>query len=169
MSGAPDMAPPRRCPRCVQSSAGMAVFLRCLTADECAVVVRRRGPPRVIHGPGCLRTWRRWRRVVVVDMRPFRVEVADGHVVGRYGEEIRAHASAEGKVVDPVAAATRVVDYRKATRQILEAAVRAAAKECSRSDLRNPDTESKVEQNVREAVSRWGVTVSSLRVDLTWL
>jgi SPFH domain/Band 7 family protein len=145
----------------------VAVFARDLTAEECAVVVRRGGEPQVVYGPGSVRTFERWRRVVIVDMRPFRVEVSEDNVVGRDGDMVTAHASAEGNVVDPAAAATKVVDSKNATRQILETAVRGAAKECSRSDLRNPDIESNVERTVREAVAGWGVAVSSVRLDLT--
>src|SRR5262249_27592215 len=98
-------------------------------------------------------------------MSSFRVDVAEENVVGGDGDSVTAHASAEGKVVDPVAAATRVVDFKNATRQVLETAVRGAVKK-DPDPLGNPDIESKVEQTVREAVGSWGVAVSSVRVDL---
>jgi hypothetical protein len=57
------------------------------------------------------------------------VEVLDENVVSKDGEALTVGGAAEGQVADPIAAATRVVDHKNATRQIFQTAIRAAVKE----------------------------------------
>jgi hypothetical protein len=49
----------------------MALFSRSLSTNECAVVVQRGKEPLLLRGPGSVRTFQRWDRVIVVDLRPF--------------------------------------------------------------------------------------------------
>jgi hypothetical protein len=142
----------------------MATFRQALASDECAVVLRAGGDPQVIRGPGSVRRFHRWRQVKVVGLSPYPIDVLDVHVVTSDGEEVVVSASAEGQVVDPVAAATRVVDYRKATRLILETAIRALATKRPVADIRErtSELESAVGQAVAEAVEDWGIAVSSI-------
>jgi hypothetical protein len=144
-------------------------FRRVLTGDECAVVVRCGGDLRLIRGPGSVRTLNRWTRVTVVDPGPFSIDVLDENVVSKDGEALMVHGAAEGQVTDPIAAATRVVDYKGATRQIFQTAIRAAAKERLSSAIRDTpmELESAVAQLVSEAVDSWGVVVSSLSLHLS--
>jgi uncharacterized membrane protein YqiK len=144
-------------------------FGRVLRGDECAVVVRRGSEPRLIRGPGSVRTLNRWRRVIVVDLRPFSVEVLDENVVSKDGEALTVGGAAEGQVTDPIAAATRVVDHKNATQQIFQTAIRAAVKERPSSEIRDTATEleSAVAHLVNEAVHSWGVVVSSLGLHLS--
>jgi hypothetical protein len=147
----------------------MAYFRRLLTGDECAVVSDGKRAPQLIRGPGNVWTYGRWKRVTIVDLRPFTLDVLDDDVPMRNGEAITASASAEAQVVDPVAAATRVVDYEKATRLILQTAIRGVVKERPVSGLRGKESEveSAVERLVSQAVGDWGVVVSSLGLRLS--
>jgi len=147
----------------------VAYFGRVLTGDECAVVVRRGSDPRLIRGPGSVRTLNRWKRVIVVDLRPFSVKVLDENVVSKDGEPLTVGGAAEGQVTDPIAAATRVVDHKNATRQIFQTAIRAAVKERPSSEIRDTamQLESAVAQLVSEAVHSWGVVVSSLSLHVS--
>ena len=124
---------------------------------------------RLIRGPATVWTYGRWKRVTVVDLKPFRVEVLDDNVVTNDGVTVSASGSAEAQVVDPLAAATRVVDYEQATRLILHTAIRGVVKELPGSPLREmtSDVESSVEQLVSEAASAWGVVVSALDLRLS--
>jgi len=147
----------------------VAVFRRVLTSDESAVVVHRGADPELIRGPGSVRTFQRWRRVTVVSLKPFGVDVLDDDLVAGDGEPITASGSARAQVADPVAAATRVVDYRQAIRQIFRTAIRAAVKERPGGELREraEEVRSAVEQVVVEAVGEWGIVVSSLNLHLS--
>ena len=146
----------------------MSLFERALAADECAVVVHRSRDPELIRGPGSVRTFNRWKQVTVVDLAPFPIDVLEEDVAASDGEAVTVRGSAEGQVADPVAAATRVVDYREAARLIVQTAIRSAVKERPASGLRRQRAE--VEAAVGEAVTRavrdWGLVVSSLRLEL---
>jgi regulator of protease activity HflC (stomatin/prohibitin superfamily) len=144
-------------------------FRRVLSVDECAVVLDGRHDPQLIRGPRTIRTYGRWRRVTIVALRPFTVAVLDDDVPTRDGVAITASGSAEAQVVDPVAAATRVVDYEKATRLVLHTAIRGVVKERPVSEVpgNESELESAVEQLVSHTVGDWGIVLSSLALRLT--
>ena len=120
--------------------------------------------PEVIRGPGSVRTFQRWKRVVVVGLRPFSVDVLENDIATKDGAGLTIGGSVEAQVVDPVAAAIRVVDYRDATRQMFRTAIRAAAKEGSAAAP--ADVEAEVARILTEALGDWGLVVSSVRLEL---
>jgi regulator of protease activity HflC (stomatin/prohibitin superfamily) len=142
----------------------VSYFRRRLTGDECAVVISRRREPEVIRGPGSVRTFQRWKRVVVVGLRPFRVDVSEDDVAMKDGTALTIGGTVEAQVVDPVQAALRVVDYRDATRQMFRTAIRAAAKE--RSAAAPADVEAEVARILTETLGDWGLILLSVRLDL---
>jgi len=113
----------------------MSFFGRVLSADECAVVVKRGREPRLVTGPASVRTFWRWRRVVVVDRTPFAIEIPPETVIAEADVPVTVSARVDGQVVDPVAAALKVVDYKDATRTIARTAIRAVVKDLPSSDL----------------------------------
>src|SRR3954469_23577882 len=94
----------------------MSMFRRHLSADECAVIVKRSSEPELLRGPRSVRTFWRWKRVMVVDRKPFAIDIPPETVLAQADAPVMVSARIEGQVVDPVAAALNVVDYRKATR-----------------------------------------------------
>jgi regulator of protease activity HflC (stomatin/prohibitin superfamily) len=112
----------------VQDSWEMSYFKRFLSADECAVIVQRGREPVLLRGPRSVRTFARWRRVITVDLRPFAVELGDNKVIANDDVQVMVNGQVQGRVVDPVAAAVKVVDYEDATRVIAQTAIRAVLK-----------------------------------------
>jgi hypothetical protein len=131
-------------------------------------VVSRGRQPELIRGPGSVRTFQRWNRVILVGLRPFPVEVVENDVATKDSVALTVGGRVEAWVVDPVAAATRVVDYRVATRQIFQTAIRAAAKERSSAEMSDhtTDVEAEVTGMLTEALGDWGLVVSSVSLDL---
>jgi regulator of protease activity HflC (stomatin/prohibitin superfamily) len=146
----------------------MSYFRHVLGVDQCAVVRRRSQEPLLIRGPGSVRTFNRWRQVIVVDLSPFVIDVVDKNVTANDGVVVGVSAEVEGQVIDPVAAALKVVDYKDATRQIAQTAMRAVVMERPSSELRDAglDLESFVADIVTDAVPSWGLVVSSLSFDV---
>jgi regulator of protease activity HflC (stomatin/prohibitin superfamily) len=93
----------------------MPFVKRVLAPSERAVVVRPGREPQLIGGPGPVWVFRRWKRVIVVDTSPFPVEVMDNDVVASDGVALALKGSATAQVLDPVAAAIQIADYRRAT------------------------------------------------------
>jgi regulator of protease activity HflC (stomatin/prohibitin superfamily) len=145
----------------------MPVFRRVLGSEECAVVLRRRGEPLLIRGPGSVRTFYRWRQVSVVNLSPFVANAVDTDVTTNDGVAMTVRGELQGQVVDPVAAALNVVDYEDATRQILHTAMRALVMQRSSAELNegrqhNPH----VGDGLVDAVRSLGVDVLSLNFEL---
>jgi len=143
-------------------------FKRPLAPDECAVVVRRGREPELIHGPGSVRTFQRWRRVLVVSLAPFSIEVVESNVVAKDGVPLTVRGRMVAQVVDPVPAATRVLDYVDATRKMLQTAIRVAVKERPSPELLDDSSElgTDVTQRLTDALGKWGLVVSSASVGL---
>jgi uncharacterized membrane protein YqiK len=139
-----------------------------LARDECAVVVRRGREPELIHGPGSVRTLQRWKRVLVVSLAPFSLEVVESNVVAKDGVPLTVRGRMVAQVVDPIPAATRVVDYVDATRKMLQTAIRAAVRERPSPELSRDTTAlgTDVRQRLTDALGKWGLVVSSASVDL---
>jgi len=141
----------------------VSVFRRLLSADECAVIVKRGREPRLVSGPDSVRMFWRWKRVVIVDRKPFAVEIAPETVTAKADVPVTVSARVEGQVVDPVAAALKVVDYEDATRMIARTAIRAVVKDHSSSDLAcaSAELQKSFVEAVDEAAQNWGVSVLS--------
>lgn len=145
----------------------MGFFSRELTADECAVIVRRDKEPQLIRGPGAVKTFPNPKSVVVVDLRPFQVEAGIENVMASDGKAVAMHASAEGQVSDPVAAAVKVVDFKRATQQILETAIRAGIAARPSSEVTSEAMQSDVADEIGAVVAGWGVVMSQLDLRAT--
>jgi regulator of protease activity HflC (stomatin/prohibitin superfamily) len=145
----------------------MPVFTRVLGSEECAVVLRRHGEPLVIRGPGAVRTFYRWRQVSVVNLSPFVANAVDTNVTTNDGVAMTVRGQLQGQVVDPVAAALKVVDYEDATRQILHTAMRALVMQRSSAELNEGrQHHPHVADEVVDAVRSWGVVILSLSFDV---
>jgi uncharacterized membrane protein YqiK len=146
----------------------VSYFKRLLTRDECAVVVSQDREPEVIGGPGSVRTFYRWRRVIVVSLEPFEIEVVESNVAAKDGMTLMVGGRVDAQVVEPALAATRVVDYRDATRKILQTAIRAVVKERSSVELSEDKTEPEAEVTriLTDSVGDWGVAASAVSLDL---
>ncbi len=143
---------------------------RDLSEHECAVVVRRAHVTQLVRGPGSVRTFWRWKRVVVVDLRPFRFEIPPTDVVTTDRVPLSVTGTLEGRVVDPEAAVVKVVDYKNATKFIAETAIRAALKEWHSAERESTSTrlEATVLETVVPAAQSWGVAVSSASLAIKW-
>lgn len=132
-------------------------------------MLRRVGEPLLLRGPGSVRTFYRWRQVIVVSLVPFVVDVVDTDVTTSDGVTATVSGELQGQVVDPIAAALKVVDYEKATMQIFHTALRAYVGERPAAEIRaEPQRQrSDVTDTVADAVRDWGVVVSSVTFDTT--
>jgi regulator of protease activity HflC (stomatin/prohibitin superfamily) len=141
----------------------MSVFRRLLSPDECAVVVKRGREPQLVRGAGSVRTFGRWKRVVVVDRKPFVLDIPPETVMAKAGVPVTVSARVEGQIVDPVTAALKVVDYEDATRTIARTAIRAVMKDHPASDLASAsgELEAAFVQAVENAAESWGVSLLS--------
>jgi regulator of protease activity HflC (stomatin/prohibitin superfamily) len=147
----------------------MAILNRKLEADEAAVIVQGSGkPPLLVSGPAFVRTFGRWRQMNFVDLRPLTLEVSAANVSTKDHVSVNVRVDVDARVVDPVEAATKVVDYAQATRQIAETAVRGLFRERLSGGLDEQRTEVEAEllAQVAPAVEAWGVSVSVLRIQL---
>jgi regulator of protease activity HflC (stomatin/prohibitin superfamily) len=147
----------------------MSILSRKLRPDEVAVIVQAHGrPPLVVHGPGPVRTFWRWRQMIFVDLKPQSLDISTDDIVTNDGVHLGVRGSLNARVVSPVDAATRVVDYSQATRQIAEAALRGLFRERLSTDLaeRLTDVQAELLNQVRSAVEVWGVSVTELRIQL---
>jgi hypothetical protein len=92
--------------------------------------------------------------VKVVDLTPFVVSFHDMNVTANDGVAVGVSAEVEGQVIDPVAAALKVVDYKDATKQVTQAEARAVVMERPASEPRDAglDLESVVSDIVADAV-----------------
>lgn len=137
-----------------------------MSENECAVVVHSARPPELVRGPSSVRTFWRWKRVVFVDLRPFAVDVQPTELLTKDHVVMSVNAKAEARVVDPVAAALQVVDYKDATRMVTETAIRAVLKSRGSDELGSPsgEIESLVVAEVDSATRSWGVAVSSAAI-----
>ncbi len=104
--------------------------------------------------------------MIFVDLRPLTVDFTAADVPTTDGLRLGVHGSVEAQVVRAVDAATKVVDYRKATSQIAETAVRASLRERPSSDVveRRPDVERELLDLIRDAAAEWGVSVTAVRI-----
>ena len=82
-----------------------------------------------MRGPGSVRSFGRWRRVVIVDLRPFVLDVALTGLLTGDGVPVSVSGSLDGQVLDPDVAVAKVADYKKATTIIAETVIRSALKE----------------------------------------
>ena len=123
-----------------------------------------------MRGPGSVRTFGRWRRVVVVDLRPFVLDVAFTDVLTGDGVPMSVSGTLDGQVVDPDVAVTKVADYKKATTIIAETVIRAAVKEWDSLERESAATrlEGAVMATVAPYVLDWGVVVSSASLAVHW-
>jgi hypothetical protein len=144
----------------------MSLLTRSLSADECAVIVKRRRVPLLLCGPGSVRTFWRWKQVVVVNRKPFAIDIAPEPVMAKGDVQMTVSARVEGQVIDPVAAALSVVDYEDATRAIALTAIRAVVKSHSGgvSASVSPELEEAFFDAVGEAVQAWGVSLVSATI-----
>jgi regulator of protease activity HflC (stomatin/prohibitin superfamily) len=135
---------------------------RGLSEHECAIVVQRARPPQLVRGPGSVRTFARWKRVVFVDLRPFAVDIPPSEVLTKDHVPLTVSAKVGGRVVDPVAAAVQVVDYKDATKLLAETAIRAVLKERHSDELgsASAEIEASVAQKIDPAAQSWGVAIS---------
>jgi SPFH domain / Band 7 family len=142
---------------------GISVFRRHLSADECAVIVKHSREPQLLDGPSSVRTFWRWKRVVVVDRKPFAIDIPPETVLALADAPVLVSAQIQGQVVDPVAAALNVVDYQTATRMLAQTAIRAVMKNHPADDLGSSrtDLEAAFIETLDEAAQSWGVSVLS--------
>jgi regulator of protease activity HflC (stomatin/prohibitin superfamily) len=136
---------------------------RVLSEHECAVVVQRARPPQLVRGPGSVRTFARWKRVVFIDLRPLALDIPPKEVLMKDHVPVTVSAKVGGRVVDPVAAALKVVDYKDATKMIAETAIRAVLEERRSDELGSASAtvEAAVVEEIDQAAQSWGVAVSS--------
>jgi regulator of protease activity HflC (stomatin/prohibitin superfamily) len=137
-----------------------------LSEYECAVVLHRARPPVLVRSPGSVRTFWRWKRVVFVDLRPFAVDVLPTEMLTKDHVALSVSAKVGGSVIDPVAAALRVVDYEEATKMVAETAIRAVLKERPSDELGSvsAEVEAAVVEGIGPAAQSWGVAVSSASI-----
>ncbi len=151
----------------LRSSEAMPLFRRVLGSEECAVVLHRHREPLLIRGPGSVRTFYRWRQVSVVNLSPFVAEVVDTQVTTNDGVAMTVRGELQGQVVDPVAAALKVVDYEVGTRQIFHTVLRALVMDRSAAALSDEqELRAHVGDTVADAVRGWGIVVLSLSFDI---
>ena len=117
----------------------MAGLSRVLSEHECAVVVQS-ADKRLVRGPGSVRTFGRWKWVVVVDLRPFVLDLAHTNVLTADRVPVSVSGTLDARVVDPEAAVVEVVDYNKATRIIAETAIRGVVKEWQSAERESAST-----------------------------
>jgi hypothetical protein len=72
----------------------------------------------IVNGPASVRTFWRWRRIIFVDLKQLTLHTALADVATEDGRPPRARANISARVVSPINAATRVVDYSRATCQL---------------------------------------------------
>jgi regulator of protease activity HflC (stomatin/prohibitin superfamily) len=145
----------------------MPIFGRALGSDECAVVLRRHGDPLLIRGPGSIRTFYRWRQVSIVSLIPFAVDVVDTNVTTNDGVAMTVRGELQAQVIDPVAAAVKVVDYEHATRMVLQTAMRALVMKRSSAELNEGrQVNPAAADEVVDAARSWGVAASSVTFDV---
>ena len=146
----------------------LGYFARRLSADECAVVLRPRKPPLEVHGPTWVRVFTRWRRVVVVDLRPFVLTTPPEHVSTADDVPITVASRIEGQVSSPVDAVMKVADYRDAARTVTRTAIRAVLKTRSLRELKDDPRrfDADVLAAVRETVQGWGFHVSAVSTNV---
>jgi regulator of protease activity HflC (stomatin/prohibitin superfamily) len=140
-----------------------------LQADEAAVIVQAHGrPPLLVNGPGSVRTFLRRSRVIVVDLKPLTLKIAVEDVATRDGAHLAVRAEVNARVVNPVDAAIKVVDYSQAVCQITETAIRAVLRGRLSTDLpeRLAEVEAQLLDEVASAAPLCGVSVSTVRIQL---
>jgi regulator of protease activity HflC (stomatin/prohibitin superfamily) len=147
----------------------LAYFARRLSPDECAVVLRMRKPPLLVRGPGWVRRFSRWQRVVVVDLRPFVLTTPEESVLTADGVALAVASRIEGQISNPVDAVVKVVDYREAARALTRTAIRAVLKDWTLRELRAAPSRfnADVQAVVSEATEDWGASISSISVTVT--
>jgi regulator of protease activity HflC (stomatin/prohibitin superfamily) len=106
--------------------------------------------------------------MIFVDLKPQTLDISTDDIVTNDGVNLGVRGSLNARVVSPVDAATRVVDYSQATRQIAEAALRGLFRERLSTDLAEhlTDVQAELLNQVRSAVEAWGVSVTELRIQL---
>jgi regulator of protease activity HflC (stomatin/prohibitin superfamily) len=110
-----------------------------------------------------VRTFARWKRVVFIDLRPLALDIPPKEVLMKDHVPVTVSAKVGGRVVDPVAAALKVVDYKDATKMIAETAIRAVLEERRSDELGSASAtvEAAVVEEIDQAAQSWGVAVSS--------
>jgi regulator of protease activity HflC (stomatin/prohibitin superfamily) len=147
----------------------MSILNRTLGPDEVAVIVQTHGrPPLLVHGPGSVRTFWRWRQMSFVGLKPLTLDISAADIVTKDGVHLGVSGSLNARVVSPVDAVTKVADYSQATRQVTEAALRGVFHERRSTDLAEQRTQVETEllDEVRSAAESWGVLVTELRIRL---
>ena len=134
-----------------------------LSEHECAVVFQ--GPKKrlLVRGPGSVRSFGRWKRVVIVDLRPFVLDVALTGLLTGDGVPVSVSGSLDGQVLDPDAAVAKVVDYKKATMIMAETVIRSALMECNLGDRESAVTrlDAAVIATAAPNALDWGVAIWS--------
>jgi regulator of protease activity HflC (stomatin/prohibitin superfamily) len=147
----------------------MSILSRQLNADESAVIVQTDGrPPLLVNGPGSVRTFWRWRQMIFVDLKPLTLGFSADGVVTKDAAQLDVRGDVDARVVSPVDAATKVVNYSQATRQITETAIRGLFRGWLSTDLteRLAEVEAQLLDEVRSAAESWGLSISDVRIQL---
>jgi regulator of protease activity HflC (stomatin/prohibitin superfamily) len=100
---------------------------------------------------------------VFVDLRPFAVDMPPTEVLTKDRVPLMVSAKVGGRVVDPVAAAMNVVDYKDATRLVAETAIRAVLNDRPSDELgsASAELEASLVRRIDPAARSWGVAISS--------
>jgi regulator of protease activity HflC (stomatin/prohibitin superfamily) len=147
----------------------MSILSRRLNADESAVIVQTDArPPLVVNGPGSVRTFWRWRQVIFVDLKPLTLGFSADGVVTKDAAQLDVRGDVDARVVSPVDAAIKVVNYSQATCQITETAIRRLFRGWLSTDLteRLAEVEAQLLDEVRSAAESWGLSISDVRIQL---
>jgi regulator of protease activity HflC (stomatin/prohibitin superfamily) len=149
---------------CEREDRSVAVLRRYLSANECAVVVRRRGHPWLVRGPASVRTFWRWKRVVVIDLGPLTLETAEEGVRTSDDVAVTVELRIGARVTDPLDAAVKVADYRQATCQMVRVVSRVIVGDFLRDQLSSEreQIESAIRTRSDSEMRTFGVAVSSL-------
>jgi len=104
--------------------------------------------------------------MIFIDLKSLQVQITVEDLETKDGVHLAVRGVVDAQVVNAVEAATRVVDYSRATSQIGESALRAVFRQWLSEDL--PDRMAEVEaallDEVKSAVASWGVAVSAVHI-----
>lgn len=140
-----------------------------LSADECAIVVQRRGEPLLVRGPATVRTFWRWKQVVIVNLSPLLLTTREVDVGTSDGSVASVELRIGARVTDPLAATAKAADYREATRAVVATATRAQLKEWPAGELlsNREQIQVAIREQSDEALRAFGVTVSEVQLHLS--
>lgn len=135
-------------------------------AQHGRAVIFQLGRYKGVKGPGILFILPFIYRAIKVDMREVAIDVPLQKAITRDNVAVAAKATIKFKVIDPLAAATKVLDIVQATAKVSNESLRNLLTQSEHEQLYNPGNASNILQKyINKEIENWGLEVTEAKLE----